>query len=314
MTQIREKSWFGQPAISIESSQMRATFVPTLGAKIVELTDLTNGFEWLVPPLKQLTAPIPYGAVFTEQDMSGWDDMFPTIDACTFISADGRSVSLPDHGEVWALEWDVTAKDETLHMHVEGVALPYILKREVEFAVSNQLLMRYTLNNTGKQELPCFWAAHPQFICTPTMRIILPPQVTHVYNAYERPFMGSHGTIHSWNTTQLTNGTPLMLDRELAGDVHECHKVYVTLDTLIDHASLHDIKEGNTLTLAWSDPVNYLSILVDTRMFNPRSIIALEPATAFYDDLTRAMALNRIPMIAPGDSAQWQITITLNKE
>jgi len=51
--------------------------------------------------------PVAYGAVFVDQDMSGWDEMFPTINACTYPAPSPYAgITLPDHGEVWVLPWE----------------------------------------------------------------------------------------------------------------------------------------------------------------------------------------------------------------
>ncbi len=67
-------------------------------------------------PLK----PAGYGADFVSQDMSGWDEMMPTISACRF-----RNITLPDHGEVWGIPWNIDKATAELCFSVNGVALPY---------------------------------------------------------------------------------------------------------------------------------------------------------------------------------------------
>lgn len=58
--------------------------VPEMGAKLVSLADKRSGLEWLAGPADRPFRPVPYGADFVQQDMSGWDEMFPTIVACAY--------------------------------------------------------------------------------------------------------------------------------------------------------------------------------------------------------------------------------------
>ena len=57
----------------------------------------------------RLVRPAAYGATFVEQDMAGWDEMFPTILACAYPGpGPHHGAALPDHGEAWSLPWEVT--------------------------------------------------------------------------------------------------------------------------------------------------------------------------------------------------------------
>ncbi|MEP0761720.1 MAG: DUF5107 domain-containing protein, partial [Chloroflexota bacterium] len=78
---LSPSEWRGQPAWTLESARLRVVTTPGVGAKIVSIYDKAAGHEWLVAPADRPFGPLAYGAVFTEQDMSGWDEMFPTIKA-----------------------------------------------------------------------------------------------------------------------------------------------------------------------------------------------------------------------------------------
>ena len=164
---ISRATWHGQDAFVQENDTIRLVTVPDLGAKIVSLFDKRSRREWLVGPGERALAKVPYGASFVDQDMSGWDEMFPTIVACAY-PAPGAWVGtqLPDHGEVWPLSWVLEPSDpDTLKLGVEGKALPYRLARTLSFASSNILEMAYELQNLGDERMPYLWSAHPQFVC-----------------------------------------------------------------------------------------------------------------------------------------------------
>ena len=70
--------------LGLDSEMHRVVMVPEMGAKIVSLVDKRGGFEWMVGPGTRPVKPVAYGAWWHEQDMAGWDEMFPTIIACPF--------------------------------------------------------------------------------------------------------------------------------------------------------------------------------------------------------------------------------------
>ena len=81
---ISPSTWQGLDAWTLASPDLRVVTIPSLGAKLVSLLDRRSGREWLVTAADRPLQPVPYGALFHEQDMSGWDEMFPTIVACAY--------------------------------------------------------------------------------------------------------------------------------------------------------------------------------------------------------------------------------------
>ena len=142
-TTISQTNWRGLDAWVLENEILRTIVVPELGAKLVSLLDKRSQREWLVDPGERPFQKVAYGAPFEKQDMSGWDDMFPTISACEYPGpGEKHGVALPDHGEVWSLPWTVTqACSDRLALSVEGkgAALPvepqYGIRRAGDAAV-----------------------------------------------------------------------------------------------------------------------------------------------------------------------------------
>ena len=174
MAEISGTNWHNFPAWILENDKIRVVIVPELGAKIVSLFDKVYSHEWLVPPMRPLKQT-SYGADFVSQDMSGWDEMMPTIVAC-----DWEGVHLPDHGEVWSIPWALESTVDALVLSVMGVAMPYRFTRTAALLEPNCLELRYSLTNTGKTACPYLWTAHPQFAANAQTRIILPPDVTQM--------------------------------------------------------------------------------------------------------------------------------------
>jgi galactose mutarotase-like enzyme len=155
-TAIRQTAWHSLNAWVLDTDVLSIVIIPELGAKIVSLFDKRSQLEWLVGPGARRLKKVPYGATFTEQDMSGWDEMFPTINACKYPGpGDRHGAALPDHGEVWSLPWTLDEVGEgRLTLSVSGQALPYRLTRTLEFSAADTVRLHYRVNNLGSTLMP----------------------------------------------------------------------------------------------------------------------------------------------------------------
>lgn len=308
MAEILETTWHNFPAITLESKDVRVVIVPDLGAKIVSLFDKTHRREWLVPPMRPLKQSA-YGADFVSQDMSGWDEMLPTIVAC-----DWEGIHLPDHGEVWSIPWQLESTDGAVILSVAGVAMSYRFTRSAALITPNCLELRYSLANTGQTAFPYLWAAHPQFAADAyTTRIVLPPEVTRVVNVIDGdPVWGKAGEICDWPEAASTDGQTWHLDRVRPVGNRSCRKFYVPSEQAVAWAALVDEKLGCRLRLDWSpSAVPYLGLWVDEGMYNSAPVAALEPSNGYYDSLERAVHNQKVSVLDSGKNVTWTLRVNL---
>ena len=95
----------GLNAFYLENDQLRLTFLPDYACKLASLVKKSTGREFLFQsPKEKLTLP-HYGAPFSQFDSSGFDEVFPSIDACPYPDGEYKNIPVPDHGEVWAMKW-----------------------------------------------------------------------------------------------------------------------------------------------------------------------------------------------------------------
>jgi galactose mutarotase-like enzyme len=257
---------------------------------------------------------IAYGAGFVDQDMSGWDEMYPTINACTYpVSGPYAGAKLPDHGEVWALPWELLrAESGVLELGVNGRALPYRLTRTMSLIDDHTLRLGYEVVNTGSAPFFGLWAAHPQFCVTPHTRIQLP--VKQVVNVTDIPEWGTPGQLFDWPETTTQHGERRQIDAVAPTSAHRCRKFYTQPDQPVSWSGLHETPTGPWLRLEWdAAQVPYLGIWVDEGMFNTAPTAALEPATGYYDSLEWAYANQRVPLLNPGQRVAWEIKVQIGQ-
>lgn len=310
-TTLEQVSWHGQAAWKFENDTVRVVVVPELGAKLVSLFDKRSGREWLVGPGLRPFGHVPYGANFVDQDMSGWDEMFPTIVACDYpVPGPKEGTPLPDHGEVWPLSWTVEAAGaEALRLAVRGVGLDYELARELRFAAPDTLQMHYEVRNLESERIAYLWSAHPQFACGDEARIVLPPAITAVHNALPVEWgWGEPEARLAWPLTEQQ----VRLDAVGPPNRQAARKFFVPPQTAVSWAGLVRRPAGDWLRLDWdARALPYLGIWVDEGCISSESVVALEPMTGYYDSLVTAWQKKRVALIKPGEMQSWDLFVRL---
>src|SRR5580765_3266124 len=123
---FRQLTVAGLPALALFNEEIECVVVPSLGGKITNLRR-RRGREWLWRDREREFTDLPSDGSFP--DTGGWDECFPTICACPMPGAAPGEPDLPDHGELWGLEWThdllETPVATLLTSRVEGRALPY---------------------------------------------------------------------------------------------------------------------------------------------------------------------------------------------
>jgi galactose mutarotase-like enzyme len=306
---ITQTDWHGFPAWELANDTIRSVIVPQFGAKIASLLDKRSGYEWMLPATLRPVRPIPYGATFTEYDMSGWDEMFPTIGVCEYpVPGAHQGAYLPDHGEVWAMEWGIESAYDALVLSIQGQALPYTLRRSAR-AEGDALLLDYEVRNTGSEILYYLWSAHPLFNANEHTRLILPDNVTEVVNILDNhPVLGALGTRHPFPQTD----SGFRLDQVAPPASRTCRKFFAPPEETVSWAVLRQEDSGAFLRMDW-DAVRtpYLGVWVDEGFYTVTSCIAVEPMTGYHDSLTTAYANNRVSSLPPGDKHTWRIKLSL---
>lgn len=67
-------------SIVLESTKIRAEFIPDPGGKLASLINKETGYEYMLQRKNEKYHDQPFAGVFVEGECSGYDDMFPTID------------------------------------------------------------------------------------------------------------------------------------------------------------------------------------------------------------------------------------------
>jgi hypothetical protein len=317
-TAISQTTWHGIDAWALDSASHRAIMAPGMGAKIVSLVDKRDDFEWIVGPGTRQVKPVAYGAWWHEQDMAGWDEMFPTIIACPYPGAGPlNGTPLPDHGEAWTLPWTIlsTAAGE-LSLLLEGRALPYRLTRAADFVAPSALRFRYVLTNLMSEPMPFVWAAHPQLRAGHDGEVIFPAEVTEVINTIPESWgWGPPETRFDWPEGATVDGQRVRLDKVGPPELRRGRKFFALPEVRPSWAAVLRRESGHWLRFEWNPAeVPYLGLWVDEGALNHESVAAPEPTTGWYDDLALAWQKGEVTVVPAGGVHQWTLTVHMGAD
>ncbi len=311
----------GYEAWTRETNGLSVAIVPSLGAKIVSLTNKATGREWLWSSGKPL-GNRGYGSPFGDGDESGWDEMFPGINVCAYPDEPWRGSIVPDHGEVWSLPWRADlSEDGSLRCSVEGRRFPYTLDKTVSFAADDTLRIDYAVTNLSDSPFSFLWAAHPLLKAEAGMKLRVPDQLKTIemtYSAMER--LGGFGARHGWPITEPNgriapeeeHGARIDLSVIEPNEGRYAEKYYFA-DRLTDGwAELFDPATGEAVTFRFpADRVPYLAVWANYGGFGGHYHVAIEPATGTMDDLAYAMNERRVAVVAPGGQYRWHLEVSV---
>ena len=302
-----------QPSFVLESDRLRAEFVAQ-GARMVSFRDKRLAHEFLLQQDRETYLRSRFGSPMTPAQAVGYDDMFPTIDVCHYEEFPWEGVQLPDHGEVWSLDWDLVVEDSALTASVHGVRLPYRLTRRMSLPDENQLRMDYLLENLSPMDLSYLWSSHPMLLVEEGARIEVPEECKKgktVLSLSGR--LGGYGdefTWPLWTDPQGISHDLSLIRSPRAGDVE---KYFFTNRLTNGWCRLRCPSNGASLTLLFPpEHLPYLAVVVDECGSGPRFYTLLEPCSAPFDRLDLSRKYTSESSVAARSTRNWYLTFALN--
>lgn len=303
---IRAGTYRDVPCMVLENENLRVQVIPLSGGKIQSIVDKRSQREILYQTDRATFLRPYYGMPFDEGDLSGFDDMFPTISACQHPDAPWQEVCLPDHGEVWSLPWDCSVEGDALALACDGVRLPYRLIKRISFSKADTLMIRYCAQNRSAFPLRFIWAAHPLVQADESSLVLLPKETERIFHTYDGPNRpDAFGRIGYWSEERAQYGVIADPGEE------RCGKFYV-LDKLRSNESAVYSSETRQYVKfrAPAAQVPYLGVWLNWNGYAVRQQnIALEPCTGAPDAIDAAKRFGWISELAPHGAYEWTLEI-----
>lgn len=208
---------------SLVGDELAVTVRPDRGAEIASLVHRASGTELL------FRAPwgMRGGEGFLGRYAGGWQELFPSAgDETTY---NGRTI--PFHGEVALLPWDVVLDGDALRCAVATRETSFRLERVMRVD-GNALVLDETVTNTGDEEAHFVWGHHlvlgPPFL-EAGCRLELPARtIVTIPELWEETARLEPGQREPWPHARLRGGGTVDL-REIPGTEAGSHDdVYLT--------------------------------------------------------------------------------------
>lgn len=288
-------TWRTRPAVVLDNGTVQVVVLGD-GGRIASLLDRRSGREWLQPPCDAELAPLPAaGARFTETDHFGWDEMLPTVDPCVFPVDPFAGEMLADHGELWSRTWEFVEVGSKRCTQVVQCAVPPCALRRTITLDGGRVRMEYELASQSDQSLPVLWAAHPQFAAGGVCLRIEPPPASLV------------DVTAGDDTVSVPYTGDLRVDRDVP---HGEDRMYYVPPGGPVKAVVLETRDGSWLRCRADAIVcPYVGLWLDRGRYSTGEVIAVEPTTAYYDALDRAVRTGRIASLAPGEPLRWWMTV-----
>lgn len=308
---INQSRYKNKDSIAIENNRIRAEFIPDPGGKLASLINKETGYEYLVQRENKQYREQPFGGVYVEGECSGYDDMFPTIDACEYTNEPWKGIEMADHGEVWSLPWQYDVENNSLHLSVKGVRFPYTLEKRVRFGSENTLRLDYTLTNCSLFDFEFLWAGHLMLNIEEGTKVKVPDDCTRTVTVLSGG-KGKFGDINNWPFMMDNHGNPYRADICRSKDTGGFEKYYFVNRLTQGWCELIYPGAANRLKVSFpAETVPYLGILINEGGWDDLCNIIIEPCTVCYDRPDLAKKYGQVSNVEPKGTYKWYIELTI---
>jgi hypothetical protein len=295
--------YHGQRASVLENNTHRAVILPERGGKTASIVYRPRSFELLAQPKGEYPHLEP-GMDFSLGDASGFDDAFPSIDPET-VNVGGKQIAYPDHGEIWTMAMRAGLLDGGVMLTGESRFLPYRYQKEIRLD-GDKVIYRYTIMHTGGEPFPCLWACHCLMRYDPDMCLSFPEGTEYAENVLQSAELGSCGTQHTlagggYDFTSVPPPESLtMVKYYLQGRIKagRCGCRYPSQGMACD-------MEFDTQMLP------FLGFWLTAGGYRGEYNCAFEPATSYYDGISRSQATKTVYMLEHGKTLTFSLSLRL---
>jgi len=290
----------GAKAYALHNDNLRVVLLE-YGGKIASIQK--GGREYLYQGhSKEFIVP-RFEASFGECDLSGFDDMIPTVNAGFIQDGVFAGVPMADHGEIWALKWRIHENTGEILSEVDGIRLPYCLHKRLTLQ-KNILVIKYELRNKTDYSFPCLWAAHIMIHANENTRFIPSGHDGSIRSTLDmNSKLGGFGALHSWPLTKDREGNPYYLDRLSSRHSGICEKYYFEGPC----GSEIQIRNPDMILRFVSKKNPCLGVWLNSDGYKDQYNIGIEPATAPYDSPETARQWGYPAVLEGEEVIKWQL-------
>src|SRR5216684_1783620 len=289
----------GLRAIQLENEWLNISILPDVGAKLYDLHSKPSrrDFLWHNPRILPQTFAIE--ANFDNYWCGGWDEGFPTCDACEY-----KGESYPNLGELRSVRWSVLAADRdgddvVARLGAFGPISPVRAEKIVTLSGKSPVVkIQYEIANLGPAPLDFIWGTHPAL--APTAHTILKiPARTGIVGLSSVPSLGTPGQRYSWPQIETPVGVTDM-SRARPADANVFCGHYAT-DLEAGWYAVEDSQTGDGFLLTFPvETCPYLWLWLVYGGWRGYHHVIVEPWTSYPVHLAEAVRGGTARTLEPG--------------
>jgi hypothetical protein len=293
---------------TLEDSDLRVIIDSEQGGKVRSLTSLRTGREYLYQdPRTSFSGP-----GYSDHNVSGLDECFPTVVPCKYPRGRWQGLDLGDHGLLWRHPWKFERSDNEFAATIELVDLPIRFERVCRLIGHGRLGLEYAITNRAEEPIEFLYANHLLLFGDSSTRIEYPAAMDRVFVTVVQFVDGIQE--QTWIPWPPPNelGITEPFDPHRGKLIKMFSPQLTTGQFAISHA-----EKRETLHIEF-DAVHlpFLGILL-AQGYNPVErdqqgiIIGLEATTGIGDDLNGCRASNTVKQLEPGETCLFQMQFSL---
>ena len=287
-------------SVAIQSSSLKATFLPDDGAKMASLVRLRDGKELLAVKANDSYRVLAYNGDYVSSECSGFDDMFPTVDPYTPTQGVYCGVTYPDHGETCRLPYQLTIEEDEIVLYAHSQLFPITYQKRISVE-GESVKVAYRIENHGDAPFDFLWAGHIMLQGEDGMELLTPFDK----NApVEMMFAPQDIDVTSLFKNQLTGFVPKQ---------GAAYKFYYT-EPMKEGRFGVKYRDGSQLLFEVDEKkLPYLGIWLNNGGFQDIYTITPEPCTVPFDSPERAAKRGITSVIASREHFSFEIKITVKE-
>ncbi|MFC1538673.1 hypothetical protein ACFL6H_04555 [Candidatus Latescibacterota bacterium] len=313
MSTIRTGTYKDVSAVILENDVLKVKILPEYGSKIASLVYKPLNHELLWQNPLEIYKKTKYGDNYESGEMSGFDEMFPTISKCLYENPPAEGLEMPDHGEVWSIPWEYEADEGSVRLHVHGVRFPYRLEKKVSLKGA-VVHIEYVAENLSGFDFDFIWAAHPLFNASAGMEIIVPESMNEIINSVPGPRFKEYGDIFDFPVARLDDLSEFNCGVVPVKNEYGYQKYYFSGKAKEGWCILFDKEKKINIGLSFpKEKVPYLGMWVNEGGWERQYNIAPEPATGGMDRVDAAKKWGMNSVLKPGEQYRWHLNISASE-
>ncbi len=288
----------------LENECLSISVLPQVGAKIYDLVWKSTGQQFLWHNPRILPQCYPIDSNFDNYWSGGWDDVYPTADACEY-----KGDTFPNCGELRSLDWTVERVDYgALELSALGPISPVKARKRVELN-GPTVSLSSSLENLGPSPLHFLWGTHPSLAVRAGDRLRVPAETALVSIASDAS-LGFPGQEYQWPYLDHPRGrTDMSQVLPIEAAVNCGHYI-----TKLRAGWFAVEAAGGDSGILFRFPIEkcpYLWMWIVYGGWRGYHHVVLEPWTGYPVNLAEAARKNRHTTLSPGQIFEARIEATI---